>query len=144
MHCKHARVASWQLWQAVGWYAAMQVALNLFETSWDELIGQPSSVSAGPEVAPSTCLFVAALWTLSRGCALAWMCVQVRNLTAASSPFAQEQADRGAILEAAQRKGFVDNVTGWRRSLKGSRFKLIDAILFNVISPGSEDVLGQV
>ncbi len=38
----------------------------------------------------------------------------------------------------------MDEVTDWRRSLKGTRFKLIDAVLFNVISPGSEDVLGQV
>ena len=59
-------------------------------------------------------------------------------------PFsAQDHADRGSLVEAARQKGFVDGVTGWRRSLKGSRFKLIDAILFNVISPGSEDVLGQ-
>jgi hypothetical protein len=30
--------------------AAPQVALDLFETSWDELIGQPSRVSAAPDV----------------------------------------------------------------------------------------------
>ena len=30
--------------------AAAQVALDLFETRWDDLIGQPSSVSAAPDV----------------------------------------------------------------------------------------------
>ena len=55
----------------------------------------------------------------------------------------QDQADRGSLMEAALQKGFVDEVSVWRR-LKGTRFKLIDAVLFNVISPGSEDVLGQV
>ena len=38
----------------------VQVALDLFETSWDELIGQPSSVSADPEVPVGQCTAVAA------------------------------------------------------------------------------------
>ena len=38
----------------------------------------------------------------------------------------------------------MEDYSAWRRSLKGSRFKLIDVTVFNVISPGTEDVLGQV
>ena len=72
-------------------------------------------------------------------------CLRVAEGASQKPPrFAQDQADRGSLLEAALQKGFVDEVTDWRRSLKGTRFKLIDAVLFNVISPGSENVLGQV
>ncbi len=48
------------------------------------------------------------------------------------------------MLAEAKRTGFVANYSGWRRGLKGTRFKLIDVLLWNVISPGSEEVLGQV
>lgn len=57
---------------------------------------------------------------------------------------AQIQEERAAMLAEAQKRGFVADYSGWRRSLKGTRFKLIDVLLWNVISPGSEDVLGQV
>ena len=56
----------------------------------------------------------------------------------------QVQEERGAMLAAAQEHGFVADYSGWRRSLKGTRFKLIDVLLWNVISPGSEDIIGQV
>jgi hypothetical protein len=56
----------------------------------------------------------------------------------------QDQDDRGATLAEARQKGFAENYSAWRTSLKGSRFKLIDVVVFNVISPGTEDVLGQV
>ena len=120
------------------------MALDLFEASWDELIGQPSSVSADPEVhavqlpALSCCVRMSLLSS-----ALA-QCLRVaEGSLKASVFFAQDHAERGSLLEAALQKGFVDGVTDWRRSLKGTRFKLIDAVLFNVISPGAEDVLGQ-
>ena len=48
------------------------------------------------------------------------------------------------MLVAAQEHGFVADYSGWRRSMKGTRFKLIDVLLWNVISPGSEDIIGQV
>ena len=56
----------------------------------------------------------------------------------------QVQEERAAMLARAQDSGFVADYSGWRRSLAGTRFQLIDVLLWNVISPGSEDVLGQV
>ena len=48
------------------------------------------------------------------------------------------------MLAEAQQRGFIANYSGWRRSLQGTRFKLLDVLLWNVISPGSEALLGQV
>ena len=48
------------------------------------------------------------------------------------------------MLAAARERGCIHDYTGWRRSLKGQRFQLLNVVLWNVISPGSPDILGQV
>jgi hypothetical protein len=72
-----------------------QVALELFETDWAELIGTPSSVSAEPTAQP----------------------------------------DRSSALSAALENGYVNGYEGWRKSFKGTRFKIMDATVFNVEAP---------
>ena len=68
------------------------------------------------------------------------------RLSADDSPEAQQERDR--LLEAAAKggaangQGIVRNYSGWRRSLKGARFLIRDATLFNV-SDLSGDLWGQ-
>lgn len=81
-----------------------QAAMGLFECTWDDLIGTPSTKSADPE----------------------------REI----------QEDRSALLESVKEKGYVDDYEGWRRSFKGTAFKISKSTVFNVESPGGE-VVGQ-
>jgi hypothetical protein len=68
------------------------------------------------------------------------------RLSADDSP--EAQADRNRLLEAAAKggsekgQGIVRNYSGWRRSLKGARFLIRDATLFNV-SDLSGELWGQ-
>jgi hypothetical protein len=68
------------------------------------------------------------------------------RLSADDSP--EAQADRDRLLQAAAQggaekgKGIVRNYSGWRRSLKGARFLIRDATLFNV-SDLSGELWGQ-
>ncbi|KAK9821324.1 hypothetical protein WJX81_003581 [Elliptochloris bilobata] len=81
---------------------ANKVALELFEATWEEIIGTPSRRSAEEE--------------------------------------APAQEERNGILEAAADKGYVSGITGWRRSLKGTRFQIRDGVLFNIEAPTGQKV----
>ncbi|KAK9905039.1 hypothetical protein WJX75_008391 [Coccomyxa subellipsoidea] len=83
---------------------ANKAALDLFEATWDELVGMPSRKSAADE------------------------------------PDAQE--DRNQVLEAAAENGVIRGYSAWRQSLKGARFQIKDAILFNLETP-TEKKVGQ-
>ncbi|CAL8464536.1 g4071 [Coccomyxa elongata] len=83
---------------------ANKAALDLFEATWDELVGMPSRKSAADE--------------------------------------AEAQTDRNQILEAAAESGVIRNYTAWRQSLKGKRFQIKDATLFNLETP-TEKKVGQ-
>jgi hypothetical protein len=81
---------------------ANRAALALFEATWDELVGTPSSASAAP----------------------------VEDI----------QADRSAVLAAAAENGCVEGYEGPRVSLKGRRFSIKGATLFNVEAPNGDRV----
>ncbi|KAL4853718.1 hypothetical protein ACK3TF_005327 [Chlorella vulgaris] len=83
---------------------ANKTALQLFECSWDELVGKESTQSA--------------------------------------EDVAEVQDDRQAALERTLKSGYLDNYSGWRRSLKGTRFLVSNATLFNVEAPTGQ-VVGQ-
>ena len=52
----------------------------------------------------------------------------------------QAQEDRNQILEAAAENGVIRNYTAWRQSLKGKRFQIKDATLFNLETPTEKKV----
>ena len=43
------------------------------------------------------------------------------------------QEERNSFLEEAADKGFVSGYTGWRRSLKGTRFQARQRIMLNAL-----------
>ena len=45
----------------------------------------------------------------------------------------QVQEERNSFLEEAADKGYVSGYTGWRRSLKGTRFQARQHIMLNAI-----------
>lgn len=45
------------------------------------------------------------------------------------------QTDRQKLLEEAAEKGAIQDYSAWRVSLKGRRFEIRDATLFNIQSP---------
>lgn len=79
---------------------ANKAALDLFECTWDELMGVPSSQSAEPD--------------------------------------STEQSARSKILQQVTEKGYVDDYEGWRKSLKGTRFKIKNVCVFNIDAPSGE------
>ena len=52
----------------------------------------------------------------------------------------QAQDDRNQILEAAAENGVIRNYTAWRQSVKGKRFQIKDATLFNLETPTEKKV----
>lgn len=52
----------------------------------------------------------------------------------------QAQEDRNQVLEAAAESGVIRNYTAWRQSLKGKRFQIKDATLFNLETPTEKKV----
>jgi hypothetical protein len=50
--------------------------------------------------------------------------------------------ERAAMLREALQKGFVDDYQGVRVSLKGNEFRILDATIFSIESPGGE-AMGQ-
>jgi hypothetical protein len=50
----------------------------------------------------------------------------------------QVQANRAAVLAQVTAKGYVDGYEGWRNGLKGTRFLVKDATVFNVDAPSGE------
>lgn len=81
---------------------ANQAALDLFEGTWDEVIGMESRKSADPE--------------------------------------AEAQEDRQKLLKDTEEKGCSTGFSVWRRSLKGNRFQMHDAELWNVEAPTGKRV----
>ena len=53
----------------------------------------------------------------------------------------QTQEDRNKALESAAEDGVIRNYTGWRQSLKGTRFQIKDCTLFNLETPTEKKVL---
>jgi hypothetical protein len=45
------------------------------------------------------------------------------------------------VLEAAAENGVIRGYSAWRQSLKGTRFQIKDAILFNLETPTEKKVL---
>ena len=52
----------------------------------------------------------------------------------------QAQQDRDGVLEAAAEAGVVRSITAWRRTLKGNRVQIRDAVLFNLETPTGNKV----
>lgn len=102
------------------------MALELFETDFEELAGTPSTRSADNEVEVMVV-------------GLGWHSLPTQPTTLSTlqrhCPPAQVQADRSQALAAALEKGYITGYSGWRRSFQGTRFLIKDAILFNVMSP---------
>lgn len=48
--------------------------------------------------------------------------------------------DRSALLENAAEKGVVTNYSGWRVSLKGKKFQVKNATLFNLVDMRGDKV----
>ena len=119
----------------------------LLPRRWPSTCLKPAGTSSLDSPAASAQILMCAV-TLCLRCEWCKRAFTVRWLTSPlqdlSCKPSQDLDDRGAMLAEVRQKGFVENYSGWRRSLKGSRFRLIDVLLFNVISPGTEDVLGQV
>ncbi|CAK0783440.1 hypothetical protein CVIRNUC_006639 [Coccomyxa viridis] len=58
--------------------------------------------------------------------------------SAADDPVAQE--DRNKALESAAEDGVIRDYSGWRQSLKGTRFQIKDCTLFNLETPTGKKV----
>ena len=52
----------------------------------------------------------------------------------------QTQEDRNKALESAAEEGVIRDYTGWRQSLKGTRFQIKDCTLFNLETPTGKKV----
>lgn len=72
---------------------ANRAGLQRFETTWNELIGLPSSLSAEP------------------------VC----------------REERRRLLDEVGRRGYIDNYAGVRISRRGRRFRILRAIVFNLL-----------
>jgi hypothetical protein len=72
---------------------ANRAGLQRFETTWDELIGLPSSLSAEP------------------------VC----------------REERRRLLDEVGRRGYIDNYAGVRISRRGRRFRILQAVVFNLL-----------
>lgn len=59
-----------------------------------------------------------------------------------AAPDKEIQDDRSALLAKALENGFVDGYEGWRKSFKGTPFKVSNTTIFNIESPGG-DPMGQ-
>lgn len=59
-----------------------------------------------------------------------------------AAPDKEIQDDRSALLAKALENGFVDDYEGWRKSFKGTPFKVSNTTIFNIESPGG-DAMGQ-
>jgi len=59
-----------------------------------------------------------------------------------AAPDKEIQDDRSALLAKALDNGFVDDYEGWRKSFKGTPFKVSNTTIFNIESPGG-DAMGQ-
>lgn len=57
-----------------------------------------------------------------------------------AAPDKEIQEDRSALLAQALEKGYVDDYEGWRKSFKGKPFKVSNATIFNIESPGGAAV----
>jgi len=51
------------------------------------------------------------------------------------------QEDRNKALESAAEDGVIRNYSGWRQSLKGTRFHIKDCTLFNLETPTGKKVM---
>ena len=57
----------------------------------------------------------------------------------------QAQEDRNKALESAAEDGVIRDYSGWRQSLKGTRFQIKDCTLFNLETPtGKKVILGPL
>ena len=81
---------------------ANRAALDLFEASWDQLVGLPSSRSAEPD----------------------------------------HRNERRRLLDEVGKHGFIDNYSGIRISLRGCRFRILRATVFNLLDD-SGSYVGQ-
>ena len=55
----------------------------------------------------------------------------------------QAQEDGNKALESAAEDGVIRDYSGWRQSLKGTRFQIKDCTLFNLETPtGKKVILG--
>lgn len=72
---------------------ANRAGLQRFETTWDDLIGLPSSLSAEP------------------------VC----------------REERRRLLDEVGRRGYIDNYAGVRISRRGRRFRILRAVVFNLL-----------
>jgi hypothetical protein len=76
----------------------LQIALDVFEAEWDELVGAKSTR----------------------------VVVDLDEATVAA---------REAILKGTATGDVVTNTSGWRQSLKGTKFKLNKCVLWNIKAP---------
>ena len=53
----------------------------------------------------------------------------------------QAQEDRNKALESAAEDGVIRDYSGWRQSLKGTRFQIKDCTLFNLETPTGKKVI---
>lgn len=60
--------------------------------------------------------------------------------TRSADPEQEVQEERSALLNKVLEQGYCDDYQGWRRSLKGTRFKISKATVFNVDSPSGQRV----
>ena len=57
----------------------------------------------------------------------------------------QAQEDRNKALESAAEDGVIRDYSGWRQSLKGTRFQIKSCTLFNLETPtGKKVILGPL
>jgi hypothetical protein len=136
----------------------LQAALDLFEAKWEELIGMPSRKSAGdePDVgSPDSnaqqgllsaenkhllkCICAWPVNVCSCGCfhSMLWFYDRFRNPTVM---LLQAQQQRNKALDTAAENGKAQITGVWRQTLKGNRFQIKEAVLFNLETPTEKKV----